>query len=59
MLLARPQWRTATFLAPNTDYGITFKNLGRNPPPLFASESKDVEESEYDCGARSTPPHEK
>jgi hypothetical protein len=34
MLLATPNWRTASMLIPNKDYGSTFDELRSNPPPL-------------------------
>ena len=34
MLLATPNWRTATMLVPNTRNGATFEEMKTNPPPL-------------------------
>lgn len=34
MLLATSNWRTATLLVPNPNYGSSFNDVGSNPPPL-------------------------
>jgi hypothetical protein len=36
MLLATPNWRTATLLVPNKNYGSTLDEMRTNPPPLAA-----------------------
>jgi hypothetical protein len=33
-LLAKNEWRTATMIVPNPNYGSTFEELRNNPPPL-------------------------
>jgi hypothetical protein len=34
MLLATPNWRTATLLVPNKNYGSTLDEMRTNPPPI-------------------------
>ena len=34
MMLATPDWRTATMLVPNKNYGSTMAEMKTNPPPL-------------------------
>jgi hypothetical protein len=49
MLLVREYWRTASLLIANPNYGITFEDLRRNPPPLVARNSVENDKHELRC----------